>query len=318
MPGTQQTRTEQSPAPSNVDEHEDADASSRPVATFMDVTASDDGGVKFEEINLEFQRGAITALLGTGGSGRTLLLNLLLGLATPSAGEIRILGNAPDDVETRRRVGGAPYHTSFPGMLKVREIVEFVAAHYTTSTSIDDFLDHSGLKPYAAKKISDLSRSEERWIAVMLAFVGEPDFVVLDHPTRGMDVQWRVELWKRLRDFVKQGGSVAISTGVSDQVQAAADQVAVFYNGSIIATGSPNEIIESVGEQYIALPHEGLEKIDVSRRITLESGRAAIPTSDTETTVQELIDHGVPREQLETSRTNLEHAILQLIREAQE
>ncbi|MFW6074514.1 MAG: ATP-binding cassette domain-containing protein [Chloroflexota bacterium] len=296
---------------------EDSDPRPTPVARLSNVVARADGSVQLDHLDLEINPGEIHALLGPGGAGRSLVLHLLLGLVDPSDGEVTVLDLPPADHEARERVGGAPYETRFPSMLRVGEIVEFVSAHYRDVSTVRDFLDKSGLQPYMGKTIAEISRSEERWLAVMLAFAGNPDLVILDHPTRGMDMQWKVKLWQVLRSFAESGGSVLISTEASEEVESAADRVTVMCDGSIIITGTPDEVIEFAGRRKVTAPQDQLQNVDVSDGIAIENRAALIPTSDPDQIIHQLTDAGVGADQIQVGDSNLEQSVLYLLQCAQ-
>lgn len=198
------------------------------------------------DISLSARRGEIIAFLGPTGSGRSLLFSVLLGLSAPDAGTIKVFGKDPQDPEVRERIGTTPHDTRFPGELRVSEIVRFVCSHYGQGRSPEELLKEFDFVSSAGRKTSTLNRAEERWLAVALAFAGKPDALILDLPTTGMDFDWRVNFWQRLRQFAEEAnGTVLINTETTDLVGNFADRIIVLRDGQIFASGTVEDLANS-------------------------------------------------------------------------
>jgi len=198
-------------------------------------------------LDLELRRGEVLALLGPNGAGKTTAISLLLGLRRADAGSVRLFGRDPRDPAARRRVGVTPQEQSFPPTLRVREILQLVAAHFDTNASAAGVIARFGLGDLERRQAGGLSGGARRRLACALAFVGEPDLVFLDEPTAGLDVDGRRRLWHEIADFAHRGGTVLLTTHYLEEAEALASRVVVLSGGRAIAEGTPQEVQERAG-----------------------------------------------------------------------
>jgi len=157
------------------------------VKRFGDVTALDG-------VTLEIHPGECVGLLGPNGAGKTTLLTLVEGLRTPTSGTVALFGGDPRDAASRVRLGTTPQTTALPEALKVREVLDLVGAHYPRPADVSRIVDEFGLDELLGKQCGALSGGQQRRVAVALAFVGDPDLVLLDEPSTGFDVDARRRL----------------------------------------------------------------------------------------------------------------------------
>jgi ABC-2 type transport system ATP-binding protein len=127
--------------------------------------------------------------------------------------------------------------TGFPPHLRVRELIELVAAHYHDGVEQEDLLARFGLAPLAARETGRLSPGQRRRLAVALAFAGNADLLVLDEPGTGLDVQARESLWDELRRHTRAGGSIILTTHHLEEVKALANEVVLLDRGQVRAAG---------------------------------------------------------------------------------
>ena len=196
-------------------------------------------------LDLAIEPGEILALLGPNGAGKTTALRVLLGLRRPDAGSARLFGLDPTRAEARRRVGCTPQETSFPVTLRVRELVDLVRAHYTAPLAFGELAAQFGLLGFERRQVGGLSGGERRRLACALAFAGDPELVVLDEPSTGLDVESRRRLWQAIRD--RQRATV-LTTHYLEEAAALATRVAVIHAGRIVASGNVDEISAHAGD----------------------------------------------------------------------
>ena len=138
-----------------------------------------------------------------------------------------------------RRIGATPQVSAYPPGLRVREIVEFVTAHYPDPMPAARLCESFDLGAVAARQVGGLSGGEQRRLGVALALAGNPDVVFLDEPSTGLDVEARHMIWDRIREFHRDGGTVLLTTHYLEEAHALAERVAVINRGRLVAEGTP-------------------------------------------------------------------------------
>lgn len=210
---------------------------SHPAVAVVGVSKRTGDLIVLDDVTLSVERGQCLALLGPNGAGKTTLISLITGLRRPDRGHVSLFGRNPRDWRARRRLGVVFQETGFPPHLRVRELIEFVAAHYHGGVGRGDLLARFGLTPLAARETGRLSPGQRRRLAVALAFAGNADLLVLDEPGTGLDVQARESLWEELRRHSGAGGSIILTTHQVEEVNGLAHEVIVLDRGQVRATG---------------------------------------------------------------------------------
>ena len=193
-------------------------------------------------VDLVIEPGEVVALLGPNGAGKTTTLRILLGLRRADEGRARLYGLDPLRPEARRRVGCTPQETSFPTTLRVGEIVDLVRAHFPAALAAGEVSRRFELGGLERRQAGGLSGGEKRRLAVALAFAGDPDLVVLDEPSAGLDVESRLRLWECIRAHARSGRTVLLTTHYLEEAEALAGRIVVISAGRIVADGSPDEV----------------------------------------------------------------------------
>ncbi len=200
-----------------------------------------------EGFSLLVEEGEIVALLGPNGAGKTTAVGLLLGVRRPNAGTVELLGRDPRAWRTRTAVGATPQEMSFPPTLRVREILDFAAAHYPAPAPRDELLAQFGLSGLGGRRVGGLSGGERRRLAVALAFVGAPRLLVLDEPAASLDVESRRNVWEAIRGHRARGGAVLLTTHHLEEAEALADRIVLLSRGTVVAAGTAAEIKSAAG-----------------------------------------------------------------------
>ncbi|HKR63883.1 MAG TPA: ABC transporter ATP-binding protein [Thermoanaerobaculia bacterium] len=193
-------------------------------------------------LDLTIQRGEILSLLGANGAGKTTAVRLLLGLAMPISGTVRVFGEDPRDAASRARTGAVLQIARVPETLRVREHIDLFSSYYPNPLPLEDVIEAAGLQGLEHRKYGQLSGGQQKRVLFALAICGDPDLLVLDEPTTGLDVEARRAIWKQVRAFAARGRSVLLTTHYLAEAEALANRVVVIHRGVVVAEGTPREI----------------------------------------------------------------------------
>ncbi|HEY7472295.1 MAG TPA: ABC transporter ATP-binding protein [Gemmatimonadota bacterium] len=211
-------------------------------------------------IDLTIRRGQFFGLLGPNGAGKSTTIHILTGLVTFSEGDVRVLGR--DVVDgfrfTRRRIGLAPQEFNFDRFFPVREILILQAGYYgiprgEAGRRADALLERFGLASKANDKIWKLSGGMKRRLLIAKAMIHEPEILILDEPTAGVDVELRRALWNYLRKLNAEGRTILLTTHYIEEAEELCEEVAIIDRGRIIARGTPDELVQAGGGRHLEI-----------------------------------------------------------------
>jgi Cu-processing system ATP-binding protein len=197
------------------------------------------------DVTLALDRGETTALVGHNGAGKTTLLKLMLGLVRPSAGSIRVLGDNPaaGEFAARSKVGYLPEYVSFNAALTGREILSFYARlkREPTTTALR-LLDLVGLGSAATRRVGTYSKGMRQRLGLAQALIGEPQLLLLDEPTTGLDPALRLSFYEIVQALRDRGATVVLSSHALAELGERADRVVIMSRGAMVANGSIDEL----------------------------------------------------------------------------
>jgi Cu-processing system ATP-binding protein len=197
------------------------------------------------DVTLALDRGETTALVGHNGAGKTTLLKLMLGLVRPSAGTIRVLGDNPaaGEFAARSKVGYLPENVSFNAALTGREILSFYARlkREPTTTALR-LLDLVGLGSAATRRVGTYSKGMRQRLGLAQALIGEPQLLLLDEPTTGLDPALRLSFYEIVQALRDRGATVVLSSHALAELGERADRVVIMSRGAMVANGSIDEL----------------------------------------------------------------------------
>ena len=211
-------------------------------------------------VDLAFERGALVGLLGPNGAGKTTLVETLEGLRAPTAGRVRVLGLDPAAAprEVRERIGVQLQSTALQPELTAREVLQTYAALYRRHRNPEETLEAVGLLEKAGIRTSRLSGGQKQRLALALALVHDPEIVLLDEPTTGLDPVARRAFHDLVRRLKSEGRTVLLTTHYIEEAEALCDRVVVLSEGRVVADGTPFELLaRASGETTLWIAAEG-------------------------------------------------------------
>jgi ABC-type multidrug transport system ATPase subunit len=186
-------------------------------------------------LDFRVERSEVVALLGPNGAGKTTAIAIMLGLRTPSSGEVRLLGRRPRDLAARSRVGVKLQESGVPDELRVREIVDLFSSYYPRPLPSGEAIARSGLEDKERALVGSLSGGQRQRLFYALAICGDPVVLFLGEPTVGLDVEARRSFWEQVRGSVEAGRTVILTTHYLEEADALADRVVVIDRGRVVA-----------------------------------------------------------------------------------
>lgn len=219
-------------------------------------------------VDLEVASGECFGLLGPNGAGKTTTLKLCLGLIDADAGHIRLLGETvPARArEARARVGVVPQFDNLDPDFTVAENLIVFGRYFGLSgrdirPRIPALLDFAGLAGRAQARIQTLSGGMKRRLTLARALVNDPQLIIMDEPTTGLDPQARHLIWERLRRLTQEGKTLLLTTHFMEEAERLCDRLAIMDRGRIIAEGSPRALIaEHIESQVVEVHGPGSER----------------------------------------------------------
>jgi lipooligosaccharide transport system ATP-binding protein len=209
-------------------------------------------------VDLTLRPGECFGLLGPNGAGKTTTLRLCLGLTGPDSGRITVLGReVPREArEARRRIGVVPQFDNLDPDFTIRENLRVFGRYFdidnaTLNARIPALLEFAGLTSRADTRIQTLSGGMKRRLTLARALINDPELLFLDEPTTGLDPQARHVIWERLRNLLKQGKTLLLTTHFMEEAERLCSRIAIMDHGKIITGGDPRALIVQHVEPHV-------------------------------------------------------------------
>jgi ABC-2 type transport system ATP-binding protein len=210
-------------------------------------------------VDLLIAPGETVALLGPNGAGKTTTIDMMLGLTRPDKGSVSIFG-VPPGAAVRDGYVGAMLQTGSPlDHLRVRELIALMASYYPHPLPVDDVLRITGADEFAGQWTTNLSGGQAQRVRFAAALVGDPDLVLLDEPTAGIDVEGRRDFWQAMRAVTSRGKTVVFATHYLEEADAYADRIVLIARGEVVADGPATEIKAQAGSRTIRATLPGVD-----------------------------------------------------------
>ncbi len=201
------------------------------------------------DVTFSVRSGEIFGLLGPNGAGKTSTLSAVEGLLKPQSGEISVAGFniSKQPLHARANMGVQLQATSFQPELTITEIIKLYAGIYgiaLTSEKLNAILHEIKLEESASKRFGQLSGGQQQRVSLVISTIHDPILVMLDEPTSGLDPQSRRQLWERIEAIREKGHAVLLTTHSMEEAESVCDRIAIIDHGKIIATNTPQALIE--------------------------------------------------------------------------
>lgn len=226
-------------------------------------------------VNLRLEKGECVGLLGPNGAGKSTFINIVYGTALRSSGELSVFGLDPSSnaSKIKRRLGVVPQENALDDGLTVVENMRLFARFVNLSREkaeprIDELLSYMSLDHKKDAPIKTLSGGMKRRLAFVRALLADPELLILDEPTTGLDPAVRHLLWQRVSDLRKRGKTILITTHYMHEAEVLCDRIVVLNQGKIVDEGSPRQLIERHTPGFVSIFHGG-DAIEQTLRSTL-------------------------------------------------
>ena len=245
-----------------------------------------------DNVDFEVRKGEVFGLLGPNGSGKSTTVKLLLGLLNPTKGHIEVFGHSPRHVQTKSRIGYLPEESYLYRYLNSRETLDFFGNLFHLSKGERDnraeqLLEMVGLGKTQTRAVGEFSKGMQRRIGLAQALINDPDLVILDEPTAGLDPIGCREVKDLIVALARRGKTVILSSHLLSDVEDVCDRVVIYYGGKIQAAGTLKELLAEPDTLRITtpvLPRETLEKVLEIIRKDISTGEVRVdnPTQNLE------------------------------------
>ncbi|MBC9986691.1 MULTISPECIES: ABC transporter ATP-binding protein [Haloferax] len=286
-------------------------------------------------VDLDVPEGSFFGLLGPNGAGKTTFINILVGLVRKTGGEASVFGyDVEDDYrEARDRIGLAPQEFNVDRFFPIREVLEHKAGyhgipHDEAAERADEVLKRVGIYDKRDTRFDWLSGGMKRRFMLARALITDPDLLILDEPTAGVDVQLRHELWETIVDLNDSGTTILLTTHYIEEAERLCDEVAILDSGSVIEVASPEELMDRGTDDIVvqlrdpptavpdfAADDDRVEAVELDgTRLVVTAQQGGLVAPDV---VQALDRQGHEIVDLEISRTSLEEVFVEMTRQGE-
>ena len=280
-----------------------------------------------DRVEFEVEKGVIYGLLGPNGAGKTTLLRMIAGVIEPDEGEIRVRGMNPTDPEVRRLIGYAPQDpVVYEDLTGFENLMFYAGLHGVSGSEAKEkcrrLLELVGLSDHSNRLVKTYSGGMRKRLSFAAALIGDPELLILDEPTTGMDPRVRRTVWDII--LGERDRAVVLATHYMDEADLLSDRVAIMDRGRIIAEGSPDELKRRYGPKAVVnlrVSGSAESALEAVRSLGLEPSfsredELRVPVDDPDEgspkIVSALLTRGIRIDFLKVSRPSLEDVFLKL------
>lgn len=300
---------------------------SEPVIRAENIVKKYDDFVAVDGISFEVQRGESFGLLGPNGAGKSTTMKMIAAVSTRTSGYLEVLGMDPntDGPAIRSQLGVVPQEDNLDQELRVRENLLtygrfFGMSRTEVATRADELLEFAQLTDRAKSKVEPLSGGMKRRLTIARSLMNDPQMLLLDEPTTGLDPQARHILWDRLFRLKERGTTLVLTTHYMDEAEQLSDRIVVVDKGAIMAEGSPAQLIRQYSSREVLEVRYGSDKnasiakkiADIGERQEILPDRILIYSDNGERDLAEITKRGHHPTTSLVRRSSLEDVFLRL------
>ncbi|WAE61267.1 ABC transporter ATP-binding protein [Stutzerimonas sp. R40042] len=243
------------------------------------------------DLNLNLGEGEVLGLFGHNGAGKTTSMKLILGLLSPSVGQVKVLGRAPNDPQVRRQLGYLPENVTFYPQLSGRETLRhFARLKGAAQSQVDELLEQVGLAHAADRRVKTYSKGMRQRLGLAQALLGEPRLLLLDEPTVGLDPIATQDLYQLIDRLRQRGTSIILCSHVLPGVEAHINRAAILAKGRLQAVGSLSQLRAEAGLP-VRIRASGISERDSWLQRWTDAGHSARGLSETSLEVVAINGH---------------------------
>jgi lipooligosaccharide transport system ATP-binding protein len=278
-------------------------------------------------VDFEVYRGQCFGFLGPNGAGKTTTMKMIYAAAVPTGGDLKVAGLdvRSAEREVKRRIGVVPQENNLDEDLKVKENLLVFGRYFDLPRKVvrrraEELLEFVQLSDKAGAKVEQLSGGMKRRLLIARALINDPELVVLDEPTTGLDPQARHLVWDKLRQLASEGKTLVLTTHYMDEAAQLCDRLCIMEGGRIIAEGTPRALIsEHISPEVLEFraDPDALEKVspiveDVSDNVDRIGEALLVYTSDPEAVTRKVRESGIEVRNVLQRPASLEDVFLKL------
>ncbi len=267
-------------------------------------------------IDLDVASGEIVAFLGPNGAGKTSTIDIILGLSRPTAGAVAVYGMQPRQAISRGLVSAVMQTGGLLKDLTVAETARYTASLFAESTPVDEALQRAGITSIANRKVGKCSGGEQQRLRFAMALLPDPELLILDEPTTGMDVEGRRSFWAAIRQDAEQGRTVLFATHYLEEADAYADRIILVRHGQIVADGTSAQVKAMAAGRTVRATLPGASEVALSAipgadSVEIRGDTVLVHASDSDAVARHLLTATAARD-LEITTRGLEDAFIAL------
>ena len=291
------------------------------------LTKSYDNVKALNGVNIKIKAGEFFGLLGPNGAGKTTTINILTGLVFRDQGFTKVFGKdtVTDFRYTRSKIGIAAQEFSVDWFFPIEKLLYFQAGYYginkkEAAPTINSLLNRLGLEKKRNSRLRQLSGGMKRRFQIAKALVHNPEIIILDEPTAGVDVELRRDLWQYLRDLHSEGKTILLTTHYIEEAELLCENVAIIDNGKILKEGPPKMLTRELGTAGITIilgeSSGGVKDLLSGYTFTKDQNRLHFSVKDPDQELPKIIkilsEKNIHIQSIESNRSSLEDVFLNL------
>ncbi|WP_285780306.1 ABC transporter ATP-binding protein [Microtetraspora sp. NBRC 13810] len=270
-----------------------------------------------KEVDLTSKAGEVVALLGPNGAGKSTMVDMIVGLTKPDSGIVQVFGLPPRQAVLEGVIGAMLQEGALLDDATVIEMVGMVASLHKNPLPVREALRKAGIEDLARRRSTKLSTGQKQRVRFAVALVADPDLLLLDEPTAGMDVRRRREFWHSMQEFTASGRTVMFATHYLEEAEEFADRVVFLRDGSTVADGSVAQVRSLAAGRTLRATVSGVSEPAMRAlpsvvNVEVRQDKVAVLSSDSDTTLRALLSRFQHARDVEVVGVGLDEAFLAL------